>query len=267
VIRNPYNPIAICNWLFSLDIIACSKESGYHWSMDDNTFECPNCGATVYPEMTRCPHCGQTMYPEDVPDESIIESNPEPGWAASFGAVLVGWMVAAGLMFLINFIVARFVIPPLSGGLARFILFLAAPLGAAVGGFVSASLVRRNCKVMGGIIGALAIPVSLLLATHWTRVSLSFLLDPWIFGTCVLTIIAGVFGGWLRTAFNRSADWQEKWKIRGWEDMLYQELLRKVRFNGSTADRLIEYERNQKPEASRLELIQNAIQRLDRDNR
>jgi hypothetical protein len=96
---------------------------------------------------------------------------------------------------------------------------------------------------------------------------LSFLLDPWILGTCLLTILAGVFGGWLRSTFSRGADWQEKWKIRGWEDMLYQDLLRKVRFNGSTADRLIEFERKQKPEASRLELIQNAIARLDRDNR
>ncbi len=235
--------------------------------MDDNTYECPTCGATVYPEMTRCPHCGQTMYPEDVPEESITESNTQPGWAAYLGAVLVGWMVAAGVLFLINFIVARFVTPPLIGGIARFILFLAAPLGAALGGFMAASLVGRNVKVMGAVIGALSIPVSLLLATHWTRVSLSFLLDPWILGTCLLTILAGVFGGWLRASFNRGADWQEKWKIRGWEDMLYQDLLRKVRFNGSTADRLIEFERKQNPEASRLEQIQNAIARLDRDNR
>jgi len=234
--------------------------------MDDNTFECPNCAATVYPEMTRCPHCGQTMYPEDIPDETTNENNTAPGWAAYLGAVLVGWMVAAGVLFLINFIVARFVTPPLIGGIARFILFLAAPLGAALGGLTSASLVGRNVKVMGAVIGALSIPVSLLLATHWTRVSLSFLLDPWILGTCLLTILAGVFGGWLRSSSNRGTDWQEKWKIRGWEDMLYQDLLRKVRFNGSTADRLIEFERKQKPEASRLELIQNAIARLDRDN-
>jgi hypothetical protein len=40
-----------------------------------------------------------------------------------------------------------------------------------------------------------------------------------------------------------------------------------VRFNGSAADRLIEYERNQEPEASRLKLIQNAIERWERDNR
>lgn len=235
--------------------------------MDENTFECPSCAATVYPEMTRCPHCGQTMYPEDVPDESTSVNNTEPGWAAYLGAVLVGGMVAAGLMFLINFIVARFVTPPLVGGMARFILFLAAPLGAAVGGYASASLVGRNVKLMGAMIGALTIPVSLLLATHWTRVSSSFLLDPWILGTCLLTILAGVFGGWLRSSFTRKSSWQEKWKIRGWEDMLYQDLLRKVRFNGSTADRLIEFERKQKPEASRLELIQNAIERLDRDNR
>jgi hypothetical protein len=65
----------------------------------------------------------------------------------------------------------------------------------------------------------------------------------------------------------RGTDWKEKWKVRGWEDMLYRELLRRVRFNGSIADRLIDYERHQDPQASRLKLIQNAIEHWERDNR
>ena len=58
-------------------------------------------------------------------------------------------------------------------------------------------------------------------------------------------------------------EWQEQWKVRGWEDLLYQDLLRKVRFNRSAANRLIEYEKKQDPQASRLKLIQNAIERWD----
>jgi hypothetical protein len=49
--------------------------------------------------------------------------------------------------------------------------------------------------------------------------------------------------------------------------MLYQDLLRKVRFNGSAADRLIDFERKREPGASRLKLIQSAIERWERDNR
>jgi hypothetical protein len=76
-----------------------------------------------------------------------------------------------------------------------------------------------------------------------------------------------VIGGWLNVRSAGNIDWQEKWRVRGWEDLLYQDLLRKVRFNGSAADRLIDYERKQDPQATRLKLIQNAIERWERDNR
>lgn len=119
---------------------------------------------------------------------------------------------------------------------------------------------------MGGVVGLLTIPVLVLLATHWVKVTFSLLFGPWGVLLGFLTILAGVVGGWLSETFSPENNWQEKWKVHGWEDLLYQDLLRKVRFNGSTADRLIEYERKQNPQASRLELIQNAIDRWDRDN-
>jgi len=80
------------------------------------------------------------------------------------------------------------------------------------------------------------------------------------------TILGGMLGGWLTEIFSPENDWKEKWRIHGWEDLLYQDLLRKVRFNGTIADRLIEYERKQDPQASRLKLIQSAIDRWERDN-
>ena len=99
------------------------------------------------------------------------------------------------------------------------------------------------------------------------RVKFTLLIHPWVLGVGFLIIIAGVCGGWIYEKTSLNLEWQEKWKVRGWEDLLYQDLLRKTRFNGSTADRLIEYERKQDPQASRLKLIQNAIERWDRDNR
>jgi hypothetical protein len=51
------------------------------------------------------------------------------------------------------------------------------------------------------------------------------------------------------------------------EAALFDELLRKVGGHRSVAERLIEYEKRQKPGATRLTCIQNAIQRWERENR
>jgi len=54
-------------------------------------------------------------------------------------------------------------------------------------------------------------------------------------------------------------------KGMGWEDLMYQDLLSRVRFSKSTAERLIEYERRLDPKADRYTLIRNAVERLERD--
>ena len=235
--------------------------------MDDNTYECPNCGSVIYPEMTRCPQCGQNMYPEDYATASTEEETTITGWGKILGVVLIGWLVASGIATVIHFIVAEFVTPAWLGDTGKLFLILAGPIGSLVGGYVCAGLARQHAKLFGGLVGVLALPVSVLLATHWVRVKLAILLNPWILGVGLLIILAGVCGGWLYEKFSQNDEWQEKWKVRGWEDQLYRDLLRKVRFNGSAADRLIEYERKQDPQASRLKLIQNAIEHWERDNR
>jgi hypothetical protein len=233
--------------------------------MDGNTYECPNCSATIYPEMTRCPQCGQNMYPED--DTTVDEAATTIGWGKIMGVVLIGWLISSGIATIINFIVAEFVSPPFLPNLAIFFLVLAGPLGSLVGGYVCAGLARQNVKFLGGLVGVLSLPVSVLLATHWVRVKLAIFLNPWLLGAGLLIILAGICGGWLYEKYSQRGDWQEKWRVRGWEDLLYQDLLRKVRFNGSAADRLVEYERKLDPQASRLKLLQNAIERWEKDNR
>lgn len=235
--------------------------------MDDNTFECPNCGARIYPEMLRCPQCGQNMYPEDEPEVSPAGATETTGSMTVLGAVVIGWIVASGSAILIHYIVAVFVSPSQLGGLGITVLLLSGPLGAFAGGYLCAVITRQRRELLGGMIGVLTLPVSVLLTTHWSEVRLDLLLQPVILVTAALTILAGVGGGWLNAKLADGSDWKEKWRVRGWEDLLYQDLLRKVRFNGSIADRLIEYERKQDPQASRLKLIQNAIERWYRDNR
>lgn len=51
------------------------------------------------------------------------------------------------------------------------------------------------------------------------------------------------------------------------EASLFDELLRKVGGDRSVVERLIEYEKRQKPGATRLAYLQNAIQRWEQENR
>ena len=51
------------------------------------------------------------------------------------------------------------------------------------------------------------------------------------------------------------------------EATLFDDLLRKVGGDRSTVERLIEYERGQRPNATRLTCLQNAIRRWERENR
>jgi hypothetical protein len=207
------------------------------------------------------------MYPEDEQpsqDEAVIETGSR---GLTLGAMLVGWLIAAGIAILLHFILASLIGPAILGPVGKTILFLAGPLGSLVGAYVGAGMARQHSKLLGVMVGILTLPMLMLLATHWVEVTPNFLLSPFALITSMLTLIAGIGGGWLNGQFTQDSDWKEKWRVRGWEDLLYQDLLRKVRFNGSAADRLIDYERKQDPQANRLKLIQSAIERWERDNR
>jgi hypothetical protein len=235
--------------------------------MDDNTYECPQCGGTIYPEMTRCPSCGRNMYPEDEESLPAVSESEKSTRGTALGAILIGLIIASGIALVLHFIVSTFATPANLGAAGIVILFLAGPFGALAGGFVGGGVKRDHPILLGGTIGTLALPVLVLFATHWVEVTPSFLLSPFAWLAVLSSIMAGAAGGWLQFSLSQNADWKEKWQVRGWEDLLYQDLLRKVRFNGSAANRLIDYERKHNPEASRLTLIQSAIERWERDNR
>jgi len=135
------------------------------------------------------------------------------------------------------------------------------------GGFVSAGIARSHGRWLGLIVSALVLPVLAILTTHWVKVTSNYLFSPIPLIDGLVTIVAGFLGGWTNYKLYQDTGWKEKWQVRGWEDLLYQDLLRRTRYNGGAADRLIEYERRQDPQASRLKLIQNAIERWERDNR
>lgn len=231
--------------------------------MDSNTFECPNCGATVYPEMNRCPQCGWNMYPEDDEQETAAQETTAPTWGSNLGGFVVGWLITVGIALVVNLLLARFEGANTLSGFGTAVLLLAGPLGGLAGGYVGEGVARKSPLLLGGLVGALSLPVLALFATHWVELTTSFLLGPWALLTGLFTILGGVAGGWMNARFTQETEL----KVSGWEDLLYQDLLRKVRFNGAIADRLIEYERKQDPDSPRFKLIQNAIERWERDNR
>jgi hypothetical protein len=235
--------------------------------MDDNTYECPNCGAKIYPETTRCPQCGQNMYPEE-DDRTQVEAQATTStWVSFLSTLLIGWMIASGIALIVHFVVDAFVSPFALGLWGKIILYIAGPFGTLVGAYVGTGLFKRRYKLLGGVVGVFTLPVLALLATHWVLVTFSLLVSPLGLLLGFLTIFAGVVGGWLAEYFAPENELKEKRKVYGWEDLLYQDLLRKTSFNSSAADRLIDYERKQDPTASRLRLIQSAIERWERDNR
>ena len=177
--------------------------------MDDNTFECPKCGAKIYPEMTRCPECGQNMYPEDEEAIPAAAENSQAVWMGGFGAVVIGWMIAGGIALLLHFIVASFVAPARLGAFGKAVLLLAGPVGAVVGGYISLGISRHNPISLGAVVGGLTLPILALYATHWVEVTPSLLLNPWILATGALTVLAGVMGGWLHYKFSQDTDWKE----------------------------------------------------------
>jgi hypothetical protein len=235
--------------------------------MDDNSFECPQCGAKIYPEMSRCPQCGQNLYPEDELESQASQESTAPKWMISSGAVLVGWLLSSGFVALVNILVATLSSQSAIGLAAKVVLMLVGPVGAFAGSYVAAAIYPKYAAWLGAVIGVLDLPVLALFATRWVQVDISTLLSLWAVVVAALTLLSGLFGAWLHYKLTLDTGWKEKWQVRGWEDLLYQDLLRKVRFNGSVAERLIEYERQQDPSASRLQLIQNAIERWERDNR
>jgi len=236
--------------------------------MENNDLECPNCGASVYYELTRCPKCGWNFYDADA-NEAFEPARQEPWWDAawvgSLKAVLSGWLAAAAVTFALHYSISRIYAPETLNLPAQAILFFSGPLGALAGGYLAGALAKRRQAGHGLAVGMLTIGAALLLETHWHEVTTAFLLQPAAWLNWIVTVLAGIAGEVIYTRSNEQAA-LPRWIVTSEED-LYRNLLAKVRSNPETAERLIAFERQKAPQAGRRMLIQNAIERWLRDNR
>jgi len=233
--------------------------------MDDNDIECPNCGASVYYELTRCPKCGWNFYDADANERFEAPSVVAPRWFGSLKAILLGSLGAAAVAFAIHYGVSRIYAPITLPRPAGIILFCAGPLGALGGGYLAGALAKRKPVVYGLVVGIVTIGFSLLFQSHWQAVNAVYLMQPVTWLNWIAIVLAGIGGSVLYVRSNERAA-LPKWIVVTEED-LYRDLLAKARNDRETAERLIVFEQQKAPGASRRTLIQNAIERWQRDNR
>ena len=260
--------------------------------MEDQTIECPQCGKEFSLEFTRCPNCGLNLYPEDeTPDpyplspQQAADGSLSPHMAAggvgegigeAVWAVLLGLIVAGAVSFVLHMFATRaetVVGLPL---VWRVILFFAGPLGALVGGYSSGMVGKRPhlpAAGLGALVGLGAAALAVLFETRWRLVTPQVILEPSMLAQYALCLLLGALGGWLNgeagAAFLAGAAPPPPKEVKGmsWEDLMYRDLLTRVRFNRDTAERLIEYERRLAPDADRYTLLRSAVERLERDRR
>jgi hypothetical protein len=231
----------------------------------DSEIECPSCGEVVYQELFACPNCGLVFHPLEEEDEeaqigSAASREPE---GFSIGAAAAGWVISAGIAFLFNALVGSLwpVSDPPPGG--ELLLFLAGPLGALAGGALAAHLASGWPLRHGLAVAFASLASAYLLEAVRRDLSTDPLTSAALF-SWGLILAAGPLGAWLPSqlsGLNLPSPGGRK------EKHLYNTLLMRVRYDPATAERLIDFERRRLPAARRTTLIENAIERLDRDRR
>jgi hypothetical protein len=122
----------------------------------------------------------------------------------------------------------------------------------------------------GALVGFGCAILVVLYETRWRLITPQVLLELPMLGQYALCLLGGALGGWLsgksEAFFLAGGTPPPPKEVKGmsWEDLMYRDLLMRVR-NRETAERLIEYERRQTPDADRYTLIRNAVDRLERD--
>jgi len=236
--------------------------SGY----SGNEIECPHCGATFHYELTRCPNCGINIYfPEDEGDGEFSKGLSHFIETVRFpSGVLAGW-AAAIVLSLGLYIPIRFTFTsPQSEYVIYSIMVTCITIGSFAGGFLAIRVAREKVYLGAGLVGLLSVGIAIVILLREWETILPFpsVTLGWI------VILAASFGGAkVAESMLRKVTIQSLFFVPQTEENLYQSLFIKAGYDHDVANRLIEYERQRTPRATRSELIRHAIQRWDQDNR
>jgi len=230
---------------------------------DADGLECPKCGRSLPLDMLRCPQCGQEMYPEAVEQE---ETTDEPA----------DWPHPDPLFFLLIYLVSVMglvffnLVDTSSDGLpVRWKIWLISALIAFGDGW----WISRRCSLRGksgrtlALLGTVttvtAIVMGILNEMNWRNGSRPEFWDWVLFAGWIVTLLAAAVGvavgQWRRSVSKPLKPRSEK--------QLYRKLLQYCQHKPQMVERLIEYERERAPRGSRLDWLESAVQRRERNRR
>lgn len=228
--------------------------------------ECPHCGATFSYELTRCPNCGVNIYfPEDEEDGNF--SQALSSFVDSFRfplGILAGWTAAIVLSFSLYLPIRYAFTAPQSQYVVYTIVVACIAVGTFAGGFAAVRVAKENV-ILGALLvglGGVGIVIVILLR-EWTNV-LPF---PSVTLGWLIILGAGYGGAKVAEKMLQKVTVETLFVVPPTEENLYQDLFIKVGYDHDIAKRLIEYERQREPQVKRSQLIRNAIQRWEHDNR
>ena len=231
-----------------------------------NELECPHCGATFHYELTRCPNCGVNIYfPEDEEEGEFSKALSSFVDAFRFPlGILAGW-IAAIVLSLSLYLPIRFAFTmPQSGYVVYSIVVACIGVGAFAGGFFAVRIAREKVVLSSLLAGLVGVGIAMvILLREWTTI---FPFPSVSLGWLVI-LGASFAGAKVAEKMLRKMTFETLFVVPQTEENLYQELFIKAGYDHNIAKRLIDYERQRAPQAKRSQLIRNAIQRWERDNR
>lgn len=238
--------------------------------LGSNQIECAHCGASFYYELTRCPQCGVSIYPQE-------EENWQPNWRppangnilAALQLLLLafaGWFAASALSIPLYFILRSML--PAAFISEAMLSSISTALGSLCGGFLAGYLAHRSHAKIGLAVGGLAISIYLLLLASTTGSLLGNSLLPTLAGGAAI-LLAGIGGAQIAGHLQRKTLVNELFSLHSQPDevALYHDLLAKAGHDPQVVERLVDYEQQRDPHASRSMLLREAIRRWERDNR
>jgi hypothetical protein len=241
-------------------------------NFEEHQIECPRCGEEVYYELIHCSNCGLNFYQTDEQGdwwegEETGGGKHAPWLDVSIAALLLGWIVSGLISFGLHYLTAQIFESPSTAFMAQLVVFIASPLGAFVGGWITIAIAERRAIAHGMVIGLLSIGDAILLEAYWRDLNFENLLKTttilgWGFTLMAALLVTHLYMKRVRLNMVEALFFPTESESR-----LYEELSIKVGYDPERVERLIDYERQRAPQESRAELIKRAIQRWNRDNR
>lgn len=225
------------------------------------TIECTRCGQEISLDLTRCPKCGLNLYPDDYGELDEIDDRNGNYLGSSITAILLGWISAAGFIFIVNFFFKELLAysPYIDIAISSI-----GVVGVLLGGFVSGFVSSDRSIWQGTVVGLLSIGTNILFEMFWKNMSEGGVTRIGHPITWSLMILGGIVGTRLAyLVLHRGSNYL----FPEDEYLLYRDILSRVQRNHEVVERLIAYEREIAPNSNRASWLRNALERWERDNR